>query len=113
MTPGKAVYLMLLTTALAVAVVWQSSVARDAGYSVQRLRGELAEREAQNARHRAHLSKLRSPSRVAKLAHWLDLGLVEAPPAGPDVPGRLVEAAPPGDLSEPLEAAGAPPRSPQ
>jgi hypothetical protein len=105
MTPGKVVYLMLLTTALAIGVVWQSSVARDVGYSAQELHGELAEREAQNARHRAHLGKLKSPSRVAKLVNWLDLGLLEAAPVRPDVPGPLVEGAAPGDVSEPPEPA--------
>ena len=77
----RCLYAMVLVTALALALVWQGSGMRAAGYDVERLRGQIADQKAQTAMFEAHLSKLKSPQRVTTLVAWLGLDLQEQVPA--------------------------------
>ncbi len=79
MTPAKVLYLILLCTALALLLVWQSSLARSVGYEVQDLHAEAAEQRAENAAYVAQLGKLKNPRRILALVAWLGLDLHEPP----------------------------------
>ena len=75
--PPRLLCLLLLATALALAVVWQNAALRQAGRRLESLRAELAEERAEQLTYRAHLSKLRSPQRILRLVQWLGLDLSE------------------------------------
>ena len=75
--PPRLLCLLLLATALALAVVWQNAALRQAGRRLESLRAELAEERAEQLTYRAHLSKLSSPQRILRLVQWLGLDLSE------------------------------------
>ncbi|MHC4480124.1 MAG: hypothetical protein ACYS1C_04030 [Planctomycetota bacterium] len=77
MTPGKLGYLILLSTLLALGVVWQSATIRQTGYRLEELQDQIAEQEAEAALFQAQLSKLRNPQRIVALVNWLGLELQE------------------------------------
>jgi len=77
MTPRRFLYILGLVTALAMTVVWQSAALRGTGYRLEELRSQIAEQRAEQAIHRAHLSKLKNPRRILALAEWLGLDLEE------------------------------------
>jgi len=108
MAPSRALYVLLIATALALAVVWQNTLQRQAGYRLQELDSEIAEQEAQQAVQKTHVSKLRNPQRIRQLASEYGLELrqppVEAqvpPDAAPDTTVQTNASAPGGD-TEPL-----------
>lgn len=96
MTPTKSIVCILLGTALALAVVRQSAILRQAGYRLEELRGDIAEEKAEYAVCEAHVCKLRSPKRILALAERLGLEL-ERPAPSPAAP---VEAAPEGPADQ-------------
>jgi hypothetical protein len=75
--PPRFLCLLLLATALALAVVWQNAALRQEGRRLESLRAELAEERAEQLTYRAHLSKLSSPQRILRLVQWLGLDLSE------------------------------------
>ena len=79
MTPARVVYIALVATALALALVLQSAAIRESGYRLEDLRAEIAEVRTEHAVHLAHVSKLKSPRRVLSLVQTLGLGLQERP----------------------------------
>ncbi|MCK4375295.1 MAG: hypothetical protein KAX19_08200 [Candidatus Brocadiae bacterium] len=91
MTPGRLIYLMVLATLLALAVVRQSAGLRQCGYRLEELRRESSERRAEHTAHRAHLSKLKNPQRILGLVNWLGLELRERPIVLAEVTPRPIE----------------------
>jgi hypothetical protein len=110
MTPAKFVVCILLATALALAVVYQSTTLRRAGYRLEEVRREIAEEKADYAVHEAHVCKLRSPQRILALAERLGLNLERPTPEQSAPAGRgsgqgaqdvRQNAAPPAEWPEP------------
>ena len=71
----RTIYVMLLATALALAVVRQGASLRHAVYNVEGLRNQVAEMDSMAATYRTHLSKLKNPERISGLVAWLALDL--------------------------------------
>jgi len=92
MTPTRLAAMLLLATALALAVVHQNARIRQAGYELSELHGRIAEQRAELAIHKAHLSKLKSPQRILALVAWLGLDLQERPVAPTSPRAVAVEA---------------------
>ncbi len=111
MTPGKVAYVMVLATALALAVVWQNALLRSTGYRVHELHTRVAEQHSEQAAHRAHLSRLRNPRRVAHLVSWLGLEL-EAPSVGPAAGTAVASSEHEPEPAPPVTVAEAPRQSP-
>lgn len=94
MTTGKAVYIMVLATALGLAVVRQAACLREAGYRQAELRGQIAEVREDRLVLDAHLAKLRSPQRILALTERLGLNLARRPfPESTVQPDEAVEVA--------------------
>jgi hypothetical protein len=81
MTTPKAIACILLATALALAVVYQSAALRQAGYRLEEARRDIAEEKADYAVYEAQVCKLRSPQRILALAERLGLELERPTPA--------------------------------
>ncbi len=110
MTPARVVYITAVGTVLALALVLQSAAIRQSGYRLEELRAEIVEGQTENAIHRAHISKLKSPRRVMMLVEALGLGLEKRP-----VPAARTESAPADavtDTTQPAPLADAPPGQP-
>ena len=96
MTPIRLTAMLVLATALALAVVHQNAQIRQTGYDLSALRGQIGEQRAQLAMHKAHLSKLKNPQRIIALVEWLGLDLEERPVV-PAAPAVAAKDAPPSD----------------
>jgi hypothetical protein len=113
---GRILFGMALATALALAVVCQSASIRSAGYRLQELREQLGEQRAELAIHRAHISKLKNPGRILRLAEWLGLELEERPVVAASAPltdqskARLLTVLPSGGPQPEHRGAPAPRR---
>lgn len=83
MTPGKAIYIMLVATALALAIVWQRTWQRDTGYRIDRLSREIAEQEEARKTLLSHVSKLENPQRIMDIVDRYGLRLRGAPAEAP------------------------------
>ena len=77
--------------ALALCVVWQSSVARQSGYRLEELRREIASSEAEVHKYEAQLSKLKSPQRILSLLDQFGLDLLEPSGNAGESPARTGE----------------------
>ncbi len=77
MAPGKMVYILALATALALTLVYQSSIRLRVGYDLAELQSQIAEERADEQVHQAQLSKLKGPRRIGHLVAWLGLDLQE------------------------------------
>ena len=71
----KIIFIQIAVTTLAVAVVWQSRLARREGHRLERLQQKVQRREQEIQRCRAHISKLKAPDRILRLVHSLGLQL--------------------------------------
>ena len=110
MTPARVVYITVVGTILALALVLQSAAIRESGYRLEELRAEIAEGQTENAMHLAHISKLKSPRRVLALVEALGLGLEERPVPAAGTEGVPTDAV--TDTSQPAPLADAPPGQP-
>ena len=94
MTPARLAAMLVLATALALAVVHQNARIRQAGYELSEVRAQITEQRAELAIHKAHLSKLKNPQRILSLVAWLGLDLQERPvPAAPQTAAERSVAA--------------------
>lgn len=84
MSVVKIIYTLVVSTALALLLVWQARQVRRDGHRLERLRREAARREAEIDRLRAHIDRLKKPDRISRLVN--SLGLELAPPPAPAAP---------------------------
>ena len=79
MRVARILYVQAVLTALALCVLWQGVLVRQAGYRLERLRRDAEERQAEVEKYRAQVSKLKSPQRVVQLVEKLGLNLALPP----------------------------------
>ena len=79
MSPGRVIYIIVVATTLAVAVVWQRGQQRDLGYRLEKLNSEVADQEEQRDTYRVHVSKLKSPQRILNIVKQYGLHLRASP----------------------------------
>jgi len=77
---AKCLYIFAVATALALLVVWQSTVVRSGGYLLARLEKEVEREQWRGRMYRAQVSKLKSPARITRLLGQLGIELEIAPP---------------------------------
>ncbi len=81
MRESKSLYILALTTLLALLVVWESAAIRRKGYALQQISSNLKREQALQYLYRAQITKLSSPQRILRLVRRLELDLVQSPQA--------------------------------
>ena len=93
----KVLYIQMLLTALALCLIWQSTLARHEGYRLELLRREIENAKVEAQKYSAQISKLRSPQRVERLVERLGLDIEQAPQPPEPAPDTDSDGPPDGD----------------
>ena len=94
----KAFYVQALVAALALCVVQQGHQVRHVGYRLEELRQQIRSSQVEIQKHKAQISRLKSPQRIVHLVEALGLDLAQ-----PSVVRRQADAD--GDVPEAAVAA--------
>ena len=92
MRESRSLYILALTTFLALIVVWESAAIRRKGYALEQINAHLKREQALQGIYRAQITKLSSPRRILRLVKRLELNLVQSPQAPPPLAGQDARA---------------------